>query len=134
LPLRQGLPFESRVAMNVPTRDLIVIGASAGGVGALQVIAAALPANVPAAVLVVLHIGMHPSRMHAILERAGPNGASAAVHGEPLRRGHIFVAPSDRHLLVQDDRIVLYRGPKENHSRPAIDPLFRSAAMPGARA
>ena len=115
--------------MTAPTRDLIVIGASAGGVAALQVIAAGLPAKVPAAVLVVLHIGVNPSRMHGILERAGPNSASVSVNGEPLRHGHIFVAPPDHHLLVQDDRIVLTRGPKENQSRPAIDPLFRSAAI-----
>jgi two-component system chemotaxis response regulator CheB len=112
-----------------PVHDLVVIGASAGGVEALQEIASRLPADFPACVLVVLHIGRHESRLAHILSRVGPLPAANAADGEPLRPGHIFVARSDHHLLVRDGRLAVTRGARENHSRPAIDPLFRSAAV-----
>ena len=117
-----------------PRRDIVVIGASAGGVGALRKLAADLPAAFPAAVLVVLHVGAHASLLPELLEAAGPNSASHAQDGEELRTGHLAVAPPDRHLLLDGNTLRLNRGPKEHFTRPAIDCLFRSAAFEqGAR-
>ncbi|MBA3773700.1 MAG: chemotaxis protein CheB [Ramlibacter sp.] len=107
----------------------VVIGASLGGVEALQTLVSALPADFPAAVLMVLHVGNHPSILPELLSARGPLKASHAIDGEPVRAGHIHVAPPDHHLLVDGARLRLTRGPKEHHSRPAIDPLFRSAAL-----
>jgi two-component system chemotaxis response regulator CheB len=110
-------------------RDLVVIGASAGGVDALQEVVACLPAEFPAAVLVVLHVAASgTSVLPAILTRRGALPASFARDGEEILRGQIFVAPADHHMLVHDGRIRLTKGPRENGHRPAIDPLFRSAA------
>jgi two-component system chemotaxis response regulator CheB len=110
-------------------RDLVVVGASAGGVDALQTLVAGLPPEFPAAVLVVLHVASSgTSVLPQILSRHGPLPAAFAADQESLRRGRIFVAPSDHHMLVYDQTIRLTRGPRENGHRPAIDPLFRSAA------
>ena len=108
---------------------VIVIGASAGGVEALRKIAADLPAQLPASVLVVVHFppeGM--SVLPQILQRAGPLPASHAQDGEPLLPGRIYVAPPDRHLMVRPGHVHVTAGAKENGVRPAADPLFRSAA------
>jgi two-component system, chemotaxis family, protein-glutamate methylesterase/glutaminase len=110
-------------------RNIIAIGASAGGVAALQRLAADLPPMFPAAVLIVLHVGANRSLLPQLLTAAGPNSASHAQHGEKLRIGHLAVAPPDYHLLLNDGYLTLTRGPKENFARPAIDPLFRSAAL-----
>src|SRR4051812_43466039 len=110
-------------------RDIIVIGASAGGVPALQQLLAGLPATLPAAVLIVLHIPAHtPSQLHTILARAGTLPVTPATDAEPLVPGHVYVAPTDRHLLVDADHLRVTRGPKENRVRPAVDVLFHSAA------
>jgi two-component system, chemotaxis family, protein-glutamate methylesterase/glutaminase len=112
----------------VPER-VIVIGASAGGVRALEELAAGLPPDFPAAVLIVLHVSATKrSLLHHILGRAGPLPAREAVDAEPLEGGRIYVAVPDHHLMVADSRIRVVRGPKENHYRPAVDVLFRSAA------
>lgn len=95
----------------------------------LRGIASELPAGLPACVLVVLHIGAHDSSIAGILDRCGPLPAAMARNGQPLRQQRIFVAPPDRHLMLSDGLMMLTRGPKENHSRPAIDPLMRSAAV-----
>lgn len=110
-------------------RAIIVVGASAGGVEALEALAAELPADLPAAVCVVLHIGRRRSVAPRILAKAGPLPAAHAVDGEALRPGRIYVAPPDHHLLVEPGLLRLSRGPRENSTRPAIDPLFRSAAQ-----
>ncbi|WP_157271365.1 chemotaxis protein CheB [Azohydromonas aeria] len=110
-------------------RDIVVVGASAGGVRALRELAAALPADFPAALCVVLHVGPFKSSLPELLEAVGPLPAAHAVTGEPLRPGRILVAPPDHHLLLQDGATLLTRGPKEHHTRPAVDPLFRSAAL-----
>ena len=111
-----------------PSR-LVVVGASLGGVQALQTLASMLPADFAAPLLVVLHIGSHRSILPQLLSARGPLPAAHAADGEPLAPGRILVAPPDRHLLVRDGRVHLDPGPKEHFSRPAIDPLFRSAAL-----
>jgi len=110
-------------------RDVIVVGASAGGVEALERLVRGLPPELPASVFVVLHmLSTGTSMLHSILARAGSLPASAAVDGERFERGHIYVSPPDHHLLIRGGRIRLSLGPRENGHRPAIDPLFRSAA------
>lgn len=111
------------------TRDIIVMGASLGGVEAFSEIVRALPANLPAAVFIVLHIpAFTSSSLPEILNRNGPLRAAHAVHGETIRRGRIYIAPSDNHLMLQGEHVRVLRGPKENGHRPAVDPLFRTAA------
>lgn len=115
----------------MPKRDIIVIGASAGGIEALKVVAAGLPANLSASVFVVLHIGAGingQSYLPDILTKAGPLPAVRPRDGEAIQHGTIYVAPPDYHLLITPERVQLSHGPKENRTRPAINPLFRSAA------
>ncbi|MGH4026789.1 MAG: chemotaxis protein CheB [Pseudonocardiaceae bacterium] len=110
--------------------ELVVVGASAGGVEALRAMVQGLPADLNAAILVVLHIPPGaPSALANILARSGALPARTAQDGERITLGHIYVAPSDRHMLVRERRIALSSGPAENGHRPAIDPLFRSAAQ-----
>jgi two-component system chemotaxis response regulator CheB len=120
-------------------RDLIVIGGSAGSVPALRKIVGHLPSELPAAVLVVVHQAQStPGMLPLLLNEAGPLSATHAVDGEMIEPGHVYVAPPDRHLLVEPARagdsrlwIRLSLGPKENRFRPAIDPMFRTAARAG---
>jgi two-component system, chemotaxis family, protein-glutamate methylesterase/glutaminase len=106
-----------------------VAGASAGGVPALQQLAADLPADFPVPLLIVLHVGAHPSVLPRLMSARGPIPAAHGQDGEPLEPGRIYVAPPDHHMLLLGNSIRLNRGPKEHHSRPAIDPLFVSAAL-----
>jgi two-component system chemotaxis response regulator CheB len=111
-------------------RDVVAIGTSAGGVRALHYLVERLPAGFPASILVTIHL---PSYRRSVLDEllagAGKLGASFAQDGERLRKGHIFVAPPDRHLLLEGDNLSLGSGPRENNSRPAIDPMLRSVAL-----
>lgn len=110
-------------------RDTIVIGASAGGVSALKDVVRGLPSDLPAALLVVMHVpGGHRSLLPEILTRAGKLPARHAQDGEPIECGRIYVAPPDCHLGVNDGTLRVYHGPRINHLRPAADPLFKSAA------
>jgi two-component system chemotaxis response regulator CheB len=110
-------------------RGLVVVGASAGGVEALRTLVCGLPADLDAAICVVLHIARGgTSALADILDRSGPLPAVHATDGAELDTGRIFVAPANFHMLVRDGRLHLSRGPAENGHRPAIDPLFRSAA------
>src|SRR5438552_3658735 len=109
--------------------NIVVIGASAGGVEALRTMIRPLPANLQAAIFVVMHISpLTPSVLPQILSSAGKMKATAAWDGERIERSRIYVAPPDRHMLIEPGRVRLTRGPRENRHRPAIDPLFRSAA------
>src|SRR3954447_6524805 len=134
-------PREARAVPDVPDEPavdredgggqerLVVMGASARGVEALQRVARGLPANFPAPIIVVLHMPATAySRLPEILSRAGTLPAKHVIDGDSLRPGVIHVAPPDRHVLVSDGRLKLVEGPRENGVRPAVDPLLRSAA------
>jgi two-component system, chemotaxis family, protein-glutamate methylesterase/glutaminase len=109
--------------------DIIVIGTSAGGVEALQVLVRGLPRDLPAAVFIVLHVApTGPSYLAEIRTRAGPLPATQGVDGEVITPSRIYLAPPDHHLLVELGLVRVTRGPKENRFRPAVDALFRSAA------
>lgn len=111
-------------------RDIVVIGASAGGVEALRQLTAELPPRLDAALFVVVH--MPPSwetNLPLILSRKGGIQGVRACADQPIEQGRIYVAAPDHHLVVDNGRIHIWRGPKENLHRPAINPLFRSAAV-----
>jgi two-component system chemotaxis response regulator CheB len=114
----------------VANKDIIVVGASLGGIEALKALVATLPADLKAAVFVVVHISRSsPGVLGSILQRAGRLSASNAEDGAPIKPGHLFVAPPDHHMLLDGEgHVRVTHGPKENLWRPAIDPLFRSAA------
>ncbi|MEV6877363.1 chemotaxis protein CheB [Amycolatopsis sp. NPDC051128] len=113
-------------------RNLVVVGASAGGVEALRSVMSALPADFPATVVVTMHLGPGThSALARILDRAGPLPATTARHGGALEPGTVHVAPPDRHLLTDDGVLVLTQGPTEDGHRPAINATFRSAALTG---
>lgn len=121
----------------MPIGRIVVVGASAGGVDALAQLARNLPADFAAPVCIVLHIPADsPSLLAAILSRDSRLQARTAEHGQTYENGKIYVAPPDRHLLIgEDGKLHVARGPRENRHRPAIDPLFRSAAVAfGSRA
>jgi two-component system chemotaxis response regulator CheB len=107
----------------------VVVGASAGGVAALLRLSATLPKGFPAPVLIVLHIGANTSVLPSLLAAHGNNPAVHGEDGQRLENGMLYVAPPDQHMLLEGDTLRLSHGPKEHHTRPAIDPLFRSAAL-----
>lgn len=115
---------------------IVVIGASSGGIEALRTLVGGLPPQFAAPICVVLHTSPEsPGLLAKILGDAGTLPSVTASSGMPLQNGHIYVAPPDHHLLVEPSGVCLGRGPKENRFRPAIDPMFRSAAQvygPGA--
>ncbi len=111
------------------SHDIIVIGASAGGVEAMTRLVRTLPRNLPAALFVVFHIPAHsPSLLPEILSRAGALPALHPADKAAIATGQIYVAPPDHHLMIEKGYVHVVRGPKENLHRPAVDPLFRSAA------
>jgi two-component system chemotaxis response regulator CheB len=116
----------------IPARDIVVIGTSTGGMEALRLLVAGLPSGFSPAVLIVMHIGPHESILPSLLARTSILPVRQARHGDLVEAGRILVAAPDFHLtLVRDGaqcRVVLARTAKENHTRPAIDPLFRAAA------
>ncbi|MBA2540337.1 MAG: chemotaxis protein CheB [Deltaproteobacteria bacterium] len=117
-------------ALNLATkRDVVVIGCSAGGVDTLPKLLAPLPPDLPASVCIVQHLGAtETSQLPAILARAAQLPVKWAEQGAPVEKGHIYVAPPNSHLLIVGEHLMLSGGPRENHSRPSIDKLFRSAA------
>jgi two-component system chemotaxis response regulator CheB len=116
-------------------RNIIVIGASAGGFEALKRLTAALPANLDATIFIVWHMSPEVTGiLPQVLNRQKTLLASNALDNEPIVSNRIYVAPPDRHLLLEHGKVRVTRGPKENRFRPAVDPLFRSAAyIYGAR-
>jgi two-component system chemotaxis response regulator CheB len=112
-------------------RDIIVIGGSAGGIKAMRGILAGLPASIPAAIFLVLHTSPNsPGLLPQLLTTPDAPPVRYARNGDVFERGIVYVAPADYHMLVEGDgRIRLAFGPKENRFRPAVDPLFRSAAL-----
>lgn len=122
-----ALPFGLPSMMAV--RDIITIGGSSGGVAALQTLVSKLPADIPAAIMIVQHLHPHtPSVLDQILQRATKLPVRFAQDREDIRPGTIAIAPPDSHLLVEPRYLRVVRGPRENRHRPAVDPLFRSAA------
>ena len=120
----------SSKAPAVTEHDIVAIGASAGGVSVLKSLVEGLPADPPAAVFVVMHLPPEaPSMLPRILSRAGPLEAVWPEDGDPIQNGRIYVAPPNLHMLLENGTIRLSRGPKENLHRPAVDPLFRTAAL-----
>ncbi|WP_437901405.1 chemotaxis protein CheB [Sorangium sp. So ce124] len=113
----------------MPEPDIITIGASAGGVEALIVLLGGLPADLPASLFVVLHLPPTArSMLPEILGRSTRLQVGAAVDGEPIERGRVYVAPVDNHLLIEEGVVRVVHGARENGHRPAVDPLFRTAA------
>lgn len=109
-------------------RNIVVVGGSAGALDAFLSLVAGLPADFPGSVFVVSHVGANRSQLPQLLGAAGALPVKHAEDDEEIRRGHVYVAPPDRHMVLRDGRIRLNRGPREHFTRPAIDPLFRSAA------
>jgi two-component system chemotaxis response regulator CheB len=108
---------------------LIVIGASLGGVAAIPALLSAIPRDFSCPILVTMHIDAHRSQLPMLLAQHCAIPASHAVDGEMLASGHIYVAPPDQHMLIDGPLIHLKRSAREHHCRPAIDPMFRSAAL-----
>lgn len=111
-------------------RDIIVVGSSAGGIEALKTLVKGLPKDLPAAMFVVQHVAEEsPGALASILARYGTLPASMVEETQPFERGHIYVAPPNRHMILTRQGVRVVFGPRENRSRPAIDPLFRTAAV-----
>jgi two-component system chemotaxis response regulator CheB len=121
-------------ATMLPSR-IVTVGASAGGVESLTALVSSLPPDLDAAVFVVLHIPPNlVSSLPQILSKRGPLRAIHPVDGDRIKSGCIYVASPDHHLLIEGERVLVKRGPKENRNRPSVDALFRSAAYAhGAR-
>jgi two-component system, chemotaxis family, protein-glutamate methylesterase/glutaminase len=111
-------------------RDVVAVGTSAGGVEALLFLAKRFRRDFPASVLITIHLPSHVrSALDELLTSAGPLPAAFAADGERLKKGRIYIAPPDRHLIVDGDRLSLGSGPRENNARPALDPMLRATAL-----
>jgi two-component system, chemotaxis family, protein-glutamate methylesterase/glutaminase len=116
--------------LSVPGHDIIVVGASAGGVGALRTLVKGLPPDLSAAVFVVLHVSPHgTSLLPTILNRAADLPCEPAADGDPVQPGRVYVGVPDRHLMVDRGTVRVMKSPKENRLRPSVDVLLRSAAV-----
>src|SRR5687767_6103725 len=110
-------------------KDIVVIGASAGGMEALQKLVSRLPARLPASLFVVWHLSPGlKSILPSVLNKSGPLPAAHPQDGDRIEPGRVYVAPNDHHMLLEKGYVRVTKGPKENRFRPAVDPLFRSAA------
>lgn len=128
-PIIRGLRLSRKALTLMANRDIVVIGASAGGIEALQQLLRGLPSDLEASILIVLHTSPHAgSLLPEILQRASEMPARHPVDRTPLQKGHIYIAPPDFHMILENSLIRVIQGPRENLHRPAIDPLFRSAA------
>lgn len=109
---------------------IVAVGASAGGVGALEKLVSGLPADFPAALIIVLHVPAdRKSLLPGILGRLGTIAAQEAADDAEMQPGHAYVARPDHHVLVEQRTLKVRRGPRENGFRPSVDVLFRSAAL-----
>ena len=114
----------------MPTRNIIVIGASHGGIEAVTELVRGLPSRLSASLFVVQHVAWNSvNYLSTMFDRETSLTVKSAEDGESIRPGTIYVAVADRHLLIDADQVFLSRGPRENRVRPAVDPLFRSAAL-----
>jgi two-component system chemotaxis response regulator CheB len=123
---------QGEIPMSKSEHDrIVVIGASAGGMRTLENLVAQLPRDFPAPVFIVNHMSPETTGVVLVnvLDKAGPLPCQHATDKHTFEKGQIYVAPSDRHMLIQDGHILITKGARENRSRPAIDPLFRSAAV-----
>jgi two-component system chemotaxis response regulator CheB len=112
------------------TRNIVVIGASAGGFEAIKQLTSSLPLDFPAAIFIVWHISPNVAGiLPKVINKQKKLPAVNAIDREPIKSGNIYVAPPDRHLILERGLMRVTRGPKENRFRPAVDPLFRSAAF-----
>jgi two-component system chemotaxis response regulator CheB len=119
-----------REVNDVPRKDIIVIGASAGGMEPIRTILGGLPADFSGSLFIAVHMSPDsPGILPSIYDRFGLLPVEAARDGERIVPGRVYVAPPDRHLMIEPGRMCVARGPKENRFRPAVDPLFRSAAQ-----
>jgi two-component system chemotaxis response regulator CheB len=115
--------------MNMQKHDIIVIGASAGGLDPLKKLMNTLPKNFNASIFIVMHLApQFPSNLPWILSKAAPFEVKHPTDGETIKAKQIYVAPPDHHLLIENKKVYVKKGPKENRFRPSIDALFRSAA------
>src|ERR1700722_15814856 len=133
--IRCILWFEVAEAITNATRGvgsaIVVIGVSAGGMDALTRLVAQIPKNFPAPVFIVQHMSADATG-DALVDALNRHGELVCSHprdGEHFERGHIYLAPSDHHMMIAKGRILIKKGAAENRSRPAIAPLFRSAAV-----
>ncbi|MEX2472015.1 MAG: chemotaxis protein CheB, partial [Gemmatimonadota bacterium] len=118
------------ITENAIKRDIIVIGASAGGVEAFSYLLEHLPADFPAAIAMTLHRSpVFPSLLPKVLNQHANLKCEEPKDGDAFKAGHAYVAPPDHHMVVRQGLLRLERGPKHHHSRPAIDPMFQSVAV-----
>lgn len=111
-------------------RKIVAIGGSSGSIQVIRQICSMMPLDLHASIIIAVHVGASNHNLLAgILDNDGPLSASTAMEGEHLQEGRIYVAPADRHLVLDGLSIRLGRGPRENMARPAIDPLFRSVGL-----
>jgi two-component system chemotaxis response regulator CheB len=110
---------------------VVVIGTSTGGMDALTRLAAQLPGDFAAPIFVVHHMAADTSGAALVqaINKSGRLVCTEAHNGEPFQGGHIYLAPTDHHLLLMKGKMLVTKGARENRSRPGIDPLFRSAAV-----